>query len=71
MSVTHFFYIPLFVFFPKRQQDENLDDGGGPDKEMGESGGVGGGKVCIEQCDDDGDSGGVRGEWRRRQYAGR
>ena len=70
MSVTLFFLIPLFVFFPKRQQDENLDDGGGPDKEMGESGGVGGGKG-IEQCDDDGDSGGVRGEWRRRQYAGR
>jgi hypothetical protein len=40
--------------------NENQDDGGGPEKEMGESVGGDGGKD-IELCDGHGDSGGERG----------
>jgi hypothetical protein len=44
----------------ERVENENQDDGPGPDKEIGETGGGGGGKD-IEQCDGHGDSGGERG----------
>ncbi len=44
----------------ERVQNENLDDGVSPDKEMGEVGGGGGGNG-IEQCDGDGEGGGGGG----------
>ena len=43
-----------------RVENENQDDGAGPEKDMGEAGGGGGGKD-IELCDGHGDSGGGRG----------
>ena len=41
----------------ERVENENQDDGAGPEKEMGESGSGGGGKD-IELCDGHSDSGG-------------
>ncbi len=41
-------------------QNENLDDGVSPEKEMGETG-WGGGVNGIEQCDGDGEGGGGGG----------
>ena len=43
-----------------RVENENQDDGAGPEKDMGEVGGGVGGKD-IELCDGHGDSGGGRG----------